>query len=72
MVSTLDFQSREPEFGYSCCHFEVWAISFTPRCHSSLSCINEYMDMDIGGFRAVISVWLRSRDGVGMNKSASG
>ena len=28
-----------------CCHLKVWAFSFSPRCPSSLICINEYMAM---------------------------
>ena len=26
------------------------SISFTPQCHSSLSCINEYLATDSGGY----------------------
>ena len=49
VVRTLDPQSREPGFESSCCHIEALAISFTPRCHSSLSCINEYLAIERGG-----------------------
>ena len=40
-------QSREPGFEFSCCCFETLATSFNPRCHSSLSCINEYLAIDM-------------------------
>ena len=49
VVRTQDSQSREPEFESSRCRFEAFAISFTPHCHSSLSCINEYLAVDRGG-----------------------
>ena len=32
-----------------CYLFEVWAFSFSPRCPSSLSCINAYLAIDSGG-----------------------
>ena len=48
-VRTSDFQSREPGLN-PCCHFKVLAISSIPRCHSSLSCINEYLATDTGGY----------------------
>ena len=45
-----DSQSREPGFESSLCYrFKVWAFSFSPRCISPLSCIDEYLDMDSGG-----------------------
>ena len=47
---TLGVQSREPRFKSSCCHFEALAISFIPRCLSSLSFINEYLATDRGGY----------------------
>ena len=53
------------------------SILFTPRCSSSLSCINECLATGRGGYRqmsslcTVIVVWLnsseRSRVSVGMN-----
>ena len=47
-IRMLDSQLREPGFESSCCHFEALAISFIPRCYSSLSCINEYLtEVDI-------------------------
>ena len=30
--------------------FKILPISFTPRCHISVSCINEYLDIDSGGY----------------------
>ena len=50
VVKISDSQSREPSLDFSCCHFEAWTISLTPRCHSSLSCINEFMATDSGGY----------------------
>ena len=38
-----DSQSREPIFKSHCGRFEPLARLITPRCHSSLSCINEYL-----------------------------
>ena len=62
--------------------FEPLASLITPRCHSSLSCINEYLaiqtvvDMWTNSLRAAIAAWLntsqRSWDGLGMNRSARG
>ena len=31
-----------------CYRFKVWAFQFSPRCSSSLSCINEYLAIDAG------------------------
>ena len=56
-VRTPDPQSREPGFESSCCRFETLAISFTPRCHSSLSCINEYMATKWDGHVNVVITW---------------
>ena len=51
MVATKDPQSREP-----------WVISFTLRCFSLPSCINEYVAIDSGyrtnSLDAVIAAWL--------------
>ena len=33
-----------------CYRFEVWAFSFTSRRLSRLSCINEYLAIDSGGY----------------------
>ena len=49
-VRMSDPQSREPKFKSSCCRFKALAIVFIPRCHSSLSCINEYLAADRGGY----------------------
>ena len=37
--------TREPGFESSCCHFENLSIAFSPRCRSSVSCINEYLQV---------------------------
>ena len=39
----FDSQSRESRFKSHCGHFEPLASLITPRCHSSLNCINEYL-----------------------------
>ena len=81
-VRRPDSQSREPGFKSHCGRFEPLASLITPRCHSSLSCINEYLaiqavvDMWTNNLRAAIAAWLntsqRSWDGLGMNRSARG
>ena len=81
-VRRPDSQSREPGFKSHCGRFEPLASLITPRCHSSLSCINEYLaiqtvvDMWTNSLRAAIAAWLntsqRSWDGLGMNRSARG
>ena len=43
MVRKSDSLLSESGFKSSRYHFEAWATSFTPRCSSSLSCINEYL-----------------------------
>ena len=48
-VRTSDSQSKEPWFESSFYRFEALAILFSPRCHSSLSCINEYPATERGG-----------------------
>ena len=41
-----DSRSREPGFKSPLCYlFEDFAFSFSPRCPSSLNCINEYLAM---------------------------
>ena len=64
-----------------CFRLNTRAFSFSPRCLSSLSCINEYMAIDSDGNVSVsslciIAAWLnasqRSRVGAGMNRSAKG
>ena len=42
-VRRPDSQSREPGFKSHCGRFEPLASLITPRYHSSLSCINEYL-----------------------------
>ena len=50
VVRILDSQSRDSEFKSSWCCFEASAIFFAPHCHSSLSCINEYVTRDGSGY----------------------
>ena len=49
MVKFLDCQSGEPGIESSAAILNL-AISFTPNCHSSLNCINEYVAIDSGGY----------------------
>ena len=49
-VRTWDSPSREPGFESPCCRLEALATSFALRRHSSLSCINEYLTADRGGY----------------------
>ena len=52
MWSTVECRIRNQEsldLNPLCYRFEVWAFWFSPRCHSSLSCINEYLAIDSGG-----------------------
>ena len=44
-VRMPDSQSREPSFKSHCGRFEPLTSLITPRCHSLLSCINEYLAM---------------------------
>ena len=58
-----DSQSREPGFESLELPFEAWAFSFSPRRHSLLACINEYLAKDSGGnvselSSRVIGAWL--------------
>ena len=41
---------ENPGFESSYSHFKALAILFIPHCHSSLSCINEYLATDRGGY----------------------
>ena len=69
-----DSQLREPGFESCAAVLKPWASFFTLHCSSSLSCINEYLAINSGGYvyeqssRMNCSVWLdasgRSRDGV--------
>ena len=64
----------EPGFKSSATLLKPRASFFTLHCSSSLSCINEYLAIDSGGYvyeqpsRIICSIWLdasqRSRDGV--------
>ena len=57
--------NRGRPFPKQCCHFKAYAFSFSPWYLSLLSCINEYLAVDIGGnvwvnsLRAVIEAWLK-------------
>ena len=42
--------SREPGFKSSCYHLKTCTILFSPRCFSSLRCLNEYLAIDNGGY----------------------
>ena len=70
-----DSRLREPGFESCAAVLKPWASSFsTLHCSSSLSCINEYLAIDSGGYvyeqpsRINCSIWLdasqRGRDGV--------
>ena len=69
-----DSQLREPGFESCAAVLKPWARFFTLHCSSSLSCINEYLTIDSGGYvyrqpsRINCSIWLdaslRSRKGV--------
>ena len=69
-----DFRLREPGFESCATVLKPWASFFTLHCSSSLSCINEYLVIDSGGYvyeqpsRIHCSIWLnasqRSPDGV--------
>ena len=57
-----------------CCGVKILGVFFTLHCSSSLSCIDEYLTIDSGGYvheqpsRINCSIWLdasqRCRDGV--------
>ena len=73
-----DSRLREPGIETCAAVLNPWESLFTLHCSSSLSCINEYLAIDIGGYvyeqssRINFSIWLdasqRSRDGVWVNK----
>ena len=76
-----DLDSRLWESRLQSCDvvLKPWASFFTLHCSSSLSCINENLAIDSGGYvyeqpsRINCSIWLdasqRSRDGVWVNRS---
>ena len=65
---------RDPRFKSCAAVLKPWASVFTIHCSSSLSCINQYLAIDSGGYVYKqpscinCSIWLdasqRSRDGV--------
>ena len=68
-----DSRLREPGFESCATVLKPWPSIFTPHCSNSLSCINEYLTIDSGGYvyelsRINCSIRLdasqRSRDGV--------
>ena len=69
-----DSRLREPWFESCAAVLKPWESYFTLHCSSSLSCINEYLAIDSGGYvyeqpsRINWSIWLdasqRRRDGV--------
>ena len=72
-LRTHDYE-QEPGFESCAAVLKPWASFFTLHCSSSLSCINEYVTIDSGGYvyeqlsRFNCSIWLdssqRSRDGI--------
>ena len=70
----LDSRLRDPGFESGAAVLKPWASLFTLHCSSLLSCINEYLAIDSGGYvyeqpsRINCTIWLdasqRSRDGV--------
>ena len=71
-LRTLDYEN--PGFESCAAMLKPRASLFTLHCSSSLSCVNEYLALDSGGYvyaqpsRINCSIWLdasqRSRDGV--------
>ena len=59
-----DSRLREPGFEYCAAVLKPWASFITLRCSSSISCINEYLAIDSGGYvyehpsRINCSIWL--------------
>ena len=47
---TPDSRLREPGFESCAVVLKPWARFFTLHCSSSLSCINEYLAIDSGGY----------------------
>ena len=47
---TSDSQLRGPGFESCAAMLKPWASFFTLHCSSSLRCINEYLDIDSGGY----------------------
>ena len=75
----LSSRLREPRLESCIAVLTPWASFVTLHCSRSLSCINEYLAIDSGGYvyeqpsRINCSIWLdasqRSRDGVWLNRS---
>ena len=72
--TVLTVKLRFPQVRILCCGVKILGNFFTLHFSSSLSCINEYLAIDSGGYvyeqpsRINCSIWLdasqRSRDGV--------
>ena len=48
-VESRTRNQESPGSTFLCYCFEIWAFSFSPRCLSPLSCINEYVAIVSGG-----------------------
>ena len=48
--SASDSRLREPGFESCAAVLQPWGSLFTLHCSSSLSCINEYLAIDSGGY----------------------
>ena len=50
MGGASDSRLQEPKFESCAAKLKPWASFFSLHCSSSLSCINEYLTMDSGGY----------------------
>ena len=50
VADASDSRLREPGFESCAAVLKPWASVFTLHCSSSLSCINEYLAIDSGGY----------------------
>ena len=50
VVRASDYRLRKPGFESCAAVLKPWANYFTLHCSSSLSCINEYLAIDSGGY----------------------
>ena len=79
VARTLNFPTKRTRVRNPCCWVKPWASLFILHCSSSLSCLNEYLAVDNGGylcmvtFHALIAAMLdasqRSQDRVQLNRS---
>ena len=62
----LDSRLRGPGFESCAAVLKPWQVSFTLHCSSSLSCVNEYLAIDFGGYvyeqpsHINCSIWLNA------------